>query len=144
MNQSIGGEEVKPLNLSLEQEAELRDLEPDFEPKKGEGPSNSKTQKEPDEKAVGMISLLYLGIFGVLAARLGDHWQLNEAELKSLAEPTVMVVQKYYPDAKVGPEIALVAAVIMVVVPRLLVPPVIEGELVEGEESGDKSEHKPQ
>lgn len=141
MNQAIGSEEVKVLNLSVEQEAELRNLEPDFEPKKN-GASDGKTQKEPDEQAVGMVTLLYAGLFAVLATRLGDHWQLTEKELVSLAEPTVAVVAKYYPDVKLGPEMALVAAVAVVVFPRLMVKPVIEGELVEGEEGGDKSEHR--
>lgn len=144
MNQQvIGSEELKILNLSIEQEEELRKLEPDFEPKKTDSPGG-KTQKEHDPQAVGMITMLYAGLFAVLAARLGDHWQLTEKELVSLAEPTVAVVAKYYPDVKLGPEMALISAVAIVVLPRLLVSAPIEGEVVEGDASGDKSEHKPQ
>lgn len=128
--------------LDDEQENSLRELMPDFEPKKGAGTgSKSKTQKEPDKESVAMVSLMYAGVFAVLASRLGAHWQLSEAEIVSLAEPTVAVIAKYYPDARVGAEVALLAAVAMVVVPRLLVPSVVEGELVEVEKDGDKSGH---
>lgn len=129
-------EEKKP-ELDPQQERELRGLMPDFEPveeKKGQ----AKTEAAGDAQSVMMVSLMYAGLFGVLATRLGDHWNLSEAEVTSLAAPTVAVIAKYFPDMRVGAEMALLSAVAMVVVPRLMVPAPVEGEVVE---DGDKSQH---
>lgn len=132
-------EEKKPA-LDPAQERELRELMPDFEPQE-EKQGTGKAAAADDKQSIMMVSLMYAGIFGVLASRLGAHWNLSEAEVASLAAPTVAVMAKYFPSMRVGPEMALLSAVAMVVVPRLMVPGAVEGEVVEGEGDGDKSEH---
>jgi len=142
MNNESIGEQQKPPVLDPSQEAELKKLNGDFEPEKAGSGKAGSTQKEPDKDTVAMISLMYAGTFGILAARLGAHWNLSPAEVSMLAEPTALVIEKYYPDASIGCEAALVGAVFLVVVPRLMVPPAIEGEVVEGEGDGDKPKHR--
>lgn len=124
----------KPVHLNEDQESALRGLVPDFEPAAGE-PKKEKA-KEPDVNAIAMVSMMYMGSFAILAARLGDHWALTEKEVAMLAEPTVAVIEKYAPGAQMGPEAALIAAAVIVIAPRLMVKPPIEGEL-----DGDKSQH---
>lgn len=138
MNVDDDGRE-KIEHLSADQENELRGLVPEFEPvKNGGGDGDSaKNKGAPDAESIQMMSLLYAGVFGLLAARLGDHWALSEAELQSIAAPTAAVVQKYLPDAQMGVEAALVVSLMVVVVPRLMVKPPIDGEV----EDGDKSQH---
>jgi hypothetical protein len=145
VNQPIDTEQPKKPNLDEGQEANLRGLMPDFEPK-GEDIKNAAgngTQKEPDKETLQIVSLMYAGLFGVAAARLGGHWALSGDELVQLAVPTVAVLDKYMPNAKLGVEVALLAAVAMVIVPRVIVT--MQQQPIKGESEvvsdGDKSEH---
>ena len=104
-------------NLSPENEAALDALMPDFEPE----PEKQK-EPAPDKQTEEMIGAFYGVAFGIAATRLGEHWALSEDEVRALSEPTVAVLNKYAPNAKVGPEAALLGAVVMVVMPRLMVP----------------------
>lgn len=138
--------EPKKSNLDEGQEASLRSLMPDFEPKgddvKKES-GKSKAQKEPDPETIQIVSLMYAGLFGVAAMRLGEHWALSADEVHQLAAPTVAVLDKYMPGAKLGVEVALLAAVAMVVFPRVMVT--ISTQPLEGEseevKDGNQSKH---
>lgn len=139
--------EPKKSNLDEGQEASLRSLMPDFEPKgddiKKAAGSSSKSQKEPDPETIQIVSLMYAGLFGVAAMRLGEHWALSADEVHQLAAPTVAVLDKYMPGAKLGVEVALLAAVAMVVFPRVMVT--ISKQPLEGESEevsdGNQSKH---
>lgn len=138
--------EPKKSNLDEGQEASLRSLMPDFEPKGDDikkAGGSSKSQKEPDPETAQIVSLMYAGLFGIAASRLGDHWTLSVEELNQLAAPTVAVLDKYMPGAKLGVEVALLAAVAMVVFPRVMIT--IQARPIEGESEevsdGDKSKH---
>lgn len=133
-------EAEKAPKIDPAQEADLLKLTGDFDASKVAG-SDGKTQKEPSKETIGFISLMYAGVFGILAARIGEHWALKPDEVAMLAEPTALVMDKYFPDSGLGCEAALVGAVFLVVMPRLLVPQPIDGEVVEGVGNGDKSEH---
>ena len=142
-------EQPKEPNLNPAQEAELRGLMPDFEPKgddiKKEGGGTA--QKAPNAETLQIVSVMLAGVFTVAAARLGDHWALLQEELVALAVPTFAVLEKYLPVAKVGPEVALLAAVAMIVFPRVMITlqqQPIEGKSEEVVTDGDKPEHKPQ
>lgn len=135
-------QQPKASNLDAGQEANLRSLMPDFEPGddvKKEG-SKSKTEKEPDRETLQIVSVMYAGLFGVAAMRMGEHWALSDDEVNQLAVPTVAVLDKYLPGARLGVEVALLAAVAMVIFPRVMVnvsQQPIEGEVV----NGNQSEH---
>lgn len=73
----------------------------------------------PDEARVRFWGHLYAGLFGVVAGRRGDHWQLSETEQQQLGEATEMTVMAYAPALE-RPELILLASVIMVVGPRIV------------------------
>lgn len=141
----IDTEQPKKPNLDAEQEANLRGLMPDFEPKGDDikKAAGNGAQKEPDKETLQIVSLMYAGLFGVAAARLGQHWALSGDELVQLAVPTVAVLDKYMPGAKLGVEVALLAAVAMVIVPRVITT--MQQQPIDGKSEvvgdGDKSEH---
>ncbi len=122
--------------LSPEQENALNMMQPDYEPK-AEG-EKADRQSAKQKQQVQMVGLVVAGVFEVLSSRLGDHWRLDPKEVKAIAEPASMVIDKYLPDFESGPEFALLAAVGMVVVPRVLVQKQISQEQPEGAEHGDQ------
>lgn len=92
---------------------DLIDFDPDAQPEQSE-------QASQDVQSVAMAAMFYQGAFKVLANRLGDHWALSVEEAQALSEPTIAVMNKYLPNAKVGPEAALVGAAAVIVLPRIL------------------------
>jgi hypothetical protein len=109
-------EEVPEPTLSPENEAALDGLISDFEPEKEKASGAS-----DDKQSAEMVGMFYAGAFGILASRMGGHWALSSEEVEALSVPTVAVVKKYLPNAKAGPEAALLGAVAFVVLPRLMV-----------------------
>lgn len=60
----------------------------------------------------------------IVATRLGDHWVFSEEESMSIAEPLTRIMDRHDVAAKLGEYadyIALVSAVAMTVVPRVMV-----------------------
>lgn len=119
--------------LTDDQSKALDELTPDFQVKvKAEEEKTSKKQTE----SIMMMGLLLTGVFEVLAVRLGDHWRLDQREASAIAEPAIAVIDKYVPNFENGPELALVAATAMVVVPRVMA----QQQIREGGNNGDQSE----
>jgi hypothetical protein len=136
-----GDDQEQPKHLGDEQEAALKKLVPVDEPK---GDAKGESKKEPDKETVMLVSGLYMGLFGLASARLGEHWALTGDESAGLALATVAVLDKYLPGMKVGVEATLVAAVVVIVMPRVMAS-LQNGKVVDekGEpDGGDKSEHK--
>jgi len=102
--------------LTDEQASALDQLQPDFVP----GTDDKPKQAPKNAQSIAMVTMVLGGVFEVLAVRLGDHWRLDPKEAKAIAEPAVAVLDKYLPDFESGPELALVASVGMVVMPRVL------------------------
>lgn len=132
MNEEIENIEQSSDGLTNEQVESLNELIPNSEP--------TAEQSTVDNTAatVQMVEMLVTGVFAVLATRLGSHWALKPAESKAIAEPAVMVLDKYFPDMNFGPELALVGAVGMVVLPRVIMQVDIEkkkGEVIDGDQS---------
>ena len=129
-------------HLLPEQEAELLKLQETPADKKELAPA-AKTP-EPSQEFIGMVAIGYAGLFAILAGRLGNHWNLAPDEVESLAKPTCMVIEKYFPKVaeSIGVEAMLVGAVAAVIFPRVMMQlTAIEGEVVEG---GDKPQHNAQ
>jgi hypothetical protein len=114
--QAVEVEEVPEQTLSPENEAALDGLINDFEPEK-----EATTSANDDEQSAAMVGMFYAGAFNILSARMGDHWALSPEEVEALSVPTVAVVKKYMPNAKAGPEAALLGAAAIVILPRLMV-----------------------
>ena len=103
--------------LTSEQSAALDGMQPDFVLG---NESEAKKAKPKSSESVVMVTMVLAGVFEALSVRLGDHWRLSPQETEAIANPAVMVLDKYMPDFESGPELALVAAMGMVVMPRLL------------------------
>ena len=60
-------------------------------------------------------------VFGVVAARFGDHWRLAPQEAEALGGALDAVLAKYMPadGGQYGPEAALAITTAMIVLPRL-------------------------
>lgn len=113
-NQEIKTDEVPALDP--ETEAALNSALAEFEPVE----ENESQKQSADDGSAAMVGMFYAGAFQILSARLGEHWALDQAEVEALAVPTVAVVKKYMPNAKAGPEAALIGAAAMIVLPRLM------------------------
>lgn len=132
MNEELEKVEESSDGLTDEQVESLNELIPSPEPV-ADNPVVDNTAA-----TVQMVEMLVSGVFAVLAARLGSHWALKPAESKAIAEPAVMVLDKYFPDMNIGPELALAGAVAMVVLPRAMTQIDIEkkkGEAIDGDQS---------
>ncbi len=133
--ENVDVDNVQADSLNDQQVEELEALQPDFEPKDGQ----QENQGTIDSNVEAMVATV-LGIgFSIVAVRAGDHWKLAPQELEILSKATVPVINKYVPDLEASPEVALVIAAGMVVVPRLMV----SISQSEDEEDGDKSESEP-
>ncbi len=108
-----------------EQETEAKDYSSlEFyanEPGGQEGQGGDYIPKDqPDQPELGADELAFifeLG-FGMVAGRRGEHWKIESDEAKSLGLATDRVLQKYLPDLKTGPEVALVLTAGALILPR--------------------------
>lgn len=75
--------------------------------------------KEVDTEAFLADGLL-LG-FGLVAAKSGKHWELDQEEAKTLAGAYDPVLKKYFPNIgnAIGPEVTAIAITAMVLLPRI-------------------------
>ncbi|HET8701031.1 MAG TPA: hypothetical protein VFL97_05130 [Nitrococcus sp.] len=73
----------------------------------------------PDQGEVELVASLAKMTGEILAARRGDHWRLADREALAWAEAAVPVINKYAPDFQSSPELALVLASAMLVLPRM-------------------------
>jgi len=116
-------------------------------PKPEQPPDNSSPDK-PNiiEPAIDVTTLtteaienLYTGMFGIIALRVGKHWEINPLEAKMIAEPTKIVLDKY--AVKLSPEFVLAGSLALVVLPRLFLTLSEQKKSVEAK-SEPKSEMK--
>lgn len=131
--EEVSIDHVEPDGLSEQQVGELEALQPDFEPKE----QDSKAAMESSIEAM-VATVLGIG-FAIVAVRAGDHWNLAPQELEVLSKAAVPVINKYVPDFEASPEVALIMAAGMIMVPRLM----INVSKSEDDDSGDKSEPQP-
>jgi hypothetical protein len=135
--ESVGVVESVDSGLSEEQEAALGQLQPDFVPPNDKDEKSSKAAEKA--QSIHTVTMVLGGVFEVLAVRLGEHWRLDPKEANAIAVPAVEVMDKYLPEFENGPEVALVAAVGMVVLPRVLAQKQLSSNEPEGAQNGDKS-----
>lgn len=57
--------------------------------------------------------------FSVMASRKGEHWALKQEEAEALGNSFGAVLDKYWPGLDLGPEVALLGAAAMVMMPRI-------------------------
>lgn len=85
----------------------------------GEYLGGAQEAEGPDPDEVQLVASLAKMSGELLAARRGDHWRLADREAMAWAEAAVPVLNKYAPDFKSSPELALVLASIVLVIPRV-------------------------
>ena len=120
--------------IEPEQKQALESMLTDFEPEKDVG--QEPIESEP-EISTGEMCATCLGVvFGIVAGRRGEHWNLSAEEAEQLGNATGAVLDKYVPDIQGGVEYTLIVAAGMVVIPRLMV----DKKLQEAATDGDKSE----
>lgn len=135
------GEEMEPQEeekKGSENEEAIQALEgvlvEDFEP----GPDDV---SGADEKGLELeTSQVLLMVIGPLADILAPAWGITETEKKTLAEAYAPVIDKYWPDLAVWPEVTAIAVTGIVFAPRIGKP---RQEQQEGGKDGDKSKHQP-
>lgn len=68
-----------------------------------------------------MLGIFWDTIFGIVAARGGEHWRLTKAEAAQLGQLTVPIAEKWLPSFmnKYGPEMMLGSMLIFTIIPRL-------------------------
>lgn len=72
-----------------------------------------------DPAEVELVAALAKMTGEMVAARRGEHWRLADREAMAWAEAAVPVIQKYAPDFKSSPELALVLCTGLLVLPRV-------------------------
>jgi hypothetical protein len=75
-------------------------------------------------QTVYMVQTLLTVVFNISAMRLGEHWKLSNEESKNLAEPIAAILDRHDLTEKTGAYgdyIALVAAIGMIIVPKVMI-----------------------
>lgn len=125
------------MSLDAQQESDLSRLEGEYIPSENDIKTDGSTPQpevSTGQLCTGCLSL----IFGAVAMRKGDHWALTEEEASMLGDSTGAVLDKYFPDMSLGPEVALLGAAAMIVMPRIEIDQKAAQEK-QGGEDGDKS-----
>lgn len=111
------------------------------------GGSGGSEPSGSDQGEVELVASLAKMTGEILAARRGDHWRLADREALAWAEAAVPVINKYAPDFQSSPELALVLASAMLVLPRLqgdkAAAVARSKEKREGAEHAGSSRHEP-
>lgn len=108
---------VNPELEALEREAQ--------ETAAAEAPGEEGKAKEPEAVSFpmdpAMLGIFWDTIFGIVAARGGEHWRLTKAEAAQLGQLTVPIAEKWLPSFmnKYGPEMMLTSMLIFTIIPRL-------------------------
>lgn len=77
-------------------------------------------EPEPAGPATGEIIAPILQItFGLIASRRGAHWALTDQEAIEAGNAYGAVMDKYFPDAPMGPEVTAVIVTLAIVGPRV-------------------------
>jgi hypothetical protein len=79
--------------------------------------------------------------FALVAARRGDHWQLQDAEAQQMGEAYGALLDKYFPDSVAGPEVAAVLVTATVIFPRAMADKAAQAEAEASEAAGDETAH---
>lgn len=91
-----------------------------------------------DDIPTGELCAGLLGVsFGIIAARKGEHWQLKDAEAQALGGALGDVIDKYWPDFKGGPELALVVCSVGVLGPRVMMDKKVSAEQARQQQAPD-------
>lgn len=136
--------EPKESGLTDDQEKGLDELSGDFVPAEPGSDGKKKERVDPKlDQSAAMINMALMGIFEVLGSRMGDHWRLDPKEAAAIAQPAAMVLDKYAPDFENGPELALLGAVGVVVLPRVIMQRQLVQQPKEPEPQPQKKEVKP-
>lgn len=126
---------------ALAAEAEKEDGAGDYIPGK-EGAAKDPAAGPPEPPTSEVLKPLLMITFGLVASRKGEHWALNEMEAEEAAKAYGDVIDKYYPEAKGGPEVTAVIVTLALVGPRIGRDKMIamEKAKAEAEKKGDGKE----
>lgn len=100
----------------------------------------------PSMESAKMCGQLVKVVFGVMAVRRGDHWNLNDEEAGLMGGALGGVLDKYAPNMQTGPEAALVLAGLLIVGPRIAADVAAREKLEreQGGKDGDSSRPQPE
>jgi hypothetical protein len=108
--------------------------------KKGlEGVSQQPAGKKHDKQQTEMMvkSVLVIG-FNITAAKAGSHWALTQKEADSLAEPIAAIMERFNlteATGKYGEYIALIVALGMIMIPKLMIHFEIKKQMKGGQQN---------
>lgn len=94
--------------------AEIEAPEPDHEP---EATADEPVSREKIDQM--LAGFLFLTFNQVIAPRRGEHWAMTDAECAALGEAYGDLLEKYFPELKVGPEVAAIVVSVAVFGPRI-------------------------
>jgi len=121
---SVGNTEKVNMGENLGIKPHDVDIPSPPEPKQTKKERKSGSSKKDATIPVAQVSAIITTGFAILATRAGAEWNITEDEAKSIAEPATRILDKLDIIQKLGPyadAIALITAVGMVVVPRVMV-----------------------
>ena len=105
-------------------------------------PGDDQSQGQP--KTADILAPMLQITFGLLAAKRGPHWKLSDLEAVEAARAYGDVIDKYWPDAAIGPEAAAVLVTLAVFGPRVMQDKKLEAEKAKqekpGADDGEKAE----
>lgn len=117
-------EEKEFLGLSIEEEeSDIMEKSKEIKAKKSGKKTTTKKINETKLVEENVSMMLRLGS-GMLAERVGEHWNISDAEANSIAEPLARIMERLNLTKLTGKYmdyISLVTAVGMVVVPRIMI-----------------------
>jgi hypothetical protein len=108
----------------------------DFEP--GPGDVSAPKSPAPEIPTEQLVLMLVGPLFDILA----PAWEVTDGEKQLIAAAYAPVIDKYFPDLDLGPELGAVAVTALVFGPRYSKPRRVEKK-EEGRDDGDQSKHQP-
>lgn len=92
------------------------------EPAEGEFIPGQEPEPEPEQQhsTAEVLAPLLQITFGIVASRRGPHWALSDGEAKEAGEAYGAVMDKYFPEVSMGPEVTAVMVTLAIVGPRVM------------------------
>ncbi len=108
---------------------------PELAPPIGSDPPPVDAAQQAAENAAALTALLDLTFNKALAPRLGDHWKLEREESESLGSAYSVVLDKYFPNWRTGPEITALVVSFAVFGPRVATSIALQREKINGQKT---------
>lgn len=101
-----------------------------------------KAPPEPEVKTGDVVAGLLKVSFDLIAARAGDHWALADEEAKAAGEAYGEVIDKYFPEVEMGPEVTAVTVTAAIFLPKYMMHKAVEAEKAKKDGGADGSQSR--